>query len=209
MRQAVHTLATLAPRGQCTVSRQQLPNTPYVPGAPVVGPVTALRQVGADMPRGVQQRGASFSPSRGASCSPEVTHDDFRLASEAASAPGGRRVRQVAGAGCPYVEVECLSDAHKLAADITSHYDSMHAAVQRFTAKDYGGSTFALEIKDSTLEMLKRTMVSRLDNLIDPDAQLIREQKIVRKLKRQVRALQEEQEEQEEGGRRRSTRRSL
>ena len=115
----------------------------------------------------------------------------------------------MAGAGCPYVEVECLSDAHKLASDITSHYDSMHAAVQRFTAKDYGGSRFALEIKNSTLEMLKRTMVSRLDNLIDPDAQLVREQKIVRKLKRQVRALQEEQEEQEEGGRRRSTRRSL
>ena len=54
-------------------------------------------------------------------------------------------------------------------------------------------------------------MVARLDSLIDVDAQLVREQRRVRRLKRQVRALQEEQEAVEENDARprRSGRRSL
>ena len=163
-------------------------------------------EMGRGMPRGIQSR----SPGTASSSS----NDSFQEDSEEALAPvSGRRVRQVpeGAAARPYVEVQVLQDAASVAADITSHYDSMYDAVQKFTANEYGGSQFALTIKDQTLEMLRRTMVARLDSLIDVDAQLEREQRRVRRLKRQVRALQEEQEAAEENDARprRSGRRSL
>ena len=181
--------------------------SPYVPRGSVRVPVAAGGQVetGRGMPRGVQ-RTQSYSPGSTSS------NDSFQGGSEESLA-SGRRVRQVpeGSATVPYVEVQVLKDAAAVAADITSHYDSMHAAVQRFTANEYGGSQFALAIKDQTLEMLRRTMVAKLDSLIDVDAQLEREQRRVKKLKRQVRALQEEQEAAEENDARprKSNRRSL
>ena len=187
----------------------QAPGSPYVLRGSLRESVTTGGQVetGRGMPRGIQ----SHSPGTASSSS---SIDSFQEISEEALAPvPGRRVRQVpeGAAARPYVEVQVLQDAASVAADITSHYDSMYDAVQRFTANEYGGSQFALTIKDQTLEMLRRTMVARLDSLIDVDAQLVREQRRVRRLKRQVRALQEEQEavEETEARPRRSGRRSL
>ena len=186
----------------------QAPGSPYVSGGSLRESVATGGQVetGRGMPRGIQ----SHSPGTASSSS----NDSFQEDSEEALAPvSGRRVRQVpeGAAARPYVEVQVLQDAASVAADITSHYDSMYDAVQKFTANEYGGSQFALTIKDQTLEMLRRTMVARLDSLIDVDAQLEREQRRVRRLKRQVRALQEEQEAAEENDARprRSGRRSL
>ena len=183
--------------------------SPYVLGGTWGESVTTGRQVetGRGMPRGIQ----SHLPG---SASSSTSIDSFQENSEEALAPvPGRRVREVpeGAAARPYVEVQVLQDAASVAADITSHYDSMYDAVQRFTANEYGGSQFAIAIKDQTLEMLRRTMVARLDALIDVDAQLVREQRRVRRLKRQVRALQEEQEavEETESRPRRSGRRSL
>ena len=187
----------------------QAPGSPYVLRGSLRESVTTGGQVetGRGMPRGVQ----SHLPG---SASSSTSIDSFQENSEEALAPvPGRNVRRVpeGAAARPYVEVQVLQDAASVAADITSHYDSMYDAVQKFTANEYGGSQFALTIKDQTLEMLRRTMVARLDSLIDVDAQLVREQRRVRRLKRQVRALQEEQEavEETEARLRRSGRRSL
>ena len=183
--------------------------SPYVLGGSCRESVTTGGQVGTGrgMPRGTQSRLPGTASS-------STSIDSFQENSEEALAPvPGRRVREVpeGAAARPYVEVQVLQDAASVAADITSHYDSMYDAVQRFTANEYGGSQFAIAIKDQTLEMLRRTMVARLDALIDVDAQLVREQRRVRRLKRQVRALQEEQEavEETEARPRRSGRRSL
>ena len=52
------------------------------------------------------------------------------------------------------MEVEVLADASHVAKEVTVLYDRMVDEVQAFSEKRYGGSPFAWQVKELTLQML-------------------------------------------------------
>ena len=119
-----------------------------------------------------------------------LSSDSAHSASPRSPPTTGRRVRRRDS----YVEVEVLADASHVAKEVTGLYDRMVDEVQAFSEKRYGGSPFALQVKELTLLMLKTTLTTRLQTLIAPDDQLARERRRIRTLRREVRALQAQEE---------------
>ena len=113
---------------------------------PSVGSTAAMRAV---MPQGRSTSSPSSDSSHPASSLPSPT--------------AGRRVRRREN----YVEVEVLADASNVAKEVTVLYDCMVDEVQAFSEKRYGGCQFALQVKELTLQMLKTTLTTRLEKLID------------------------------------------